>query len=156
MDLQEIEKLMEALEKSKLTRLAIRREGFELELEKELAAAPMHMTQPVAPVAPVMAAGPALGGQPAAQKNATPSPAEEEEGSYITSPMVGCFYLTPSPGDPAFVKVGDEVDETTVICIVEAMKVMNEVKAGKQGRIVEILVKNGEPVEFGTKLFRII
>lgn len=81
------------------------------------------------------------------------SPADN--GQYITSPMVGTFYLSPSPDDPAFVKSGDKVKEGNVVCIIEAMKVMNEVKSEISGEIVEVLVDNGHPVEFGTKLFRV-
>ena len=69
--------------------------------------------------------------------------------------MVGTFYNTPSPEDPVFVKPGDKVEKHSVVCIIEAMKVMNEVKAGVAGTIVEVLVENGHPVEFGTKLFRV-
>jgi len=80
---------------------------------------------------------------------------KEVEGRHITSPMVGTFYGSPSPDDPSFVKVGDTVTEDTVVCIVEAMKVMNEVKAGLSGTVTEVLVESGHPVEFGSKLFRI-
>lgn len=80
---------------------------------------------------------------------------EEKKGEYIVSPMVGTYYNTPSPGHATFVKVGDSVTEDSVVCIIEAMKVMNEVKARKSGTIVEVLVDNAQPVEFGTKLFRI-
>lgn len=80
---------------------------------------------------------------------------EEVAGVFVTSPMVGTYYSTPSPDDPSFVKVGDKVEKHTVVCIVEAMKVMNEVKAGVSGTVAEILVENGHPVEFGTKLFRV-
>jgi len=76
-------------------------------------------------------------------------------GQYITSPMVGTFYSAASPDDPVFVKVGDTVREDTIVCIIEAMKVMNEVKAGASGVIAEICAENAHPVEFGTKLFRI-
>lgn len=76
--------------------------------------------------------------------------------TYITSPMVGTFYAASAPDEPPFIKPGDEVDRNSLVCIIEAMKVMNEVKAGLSGTIVEILVENGSPVEFGTKLFRII
>lgn len=86
----------------------------------------------------------------------TPSKDQEEvAGSYVTSPMVGTYYATPSPDDLPFVKVGDRVEKHTVVCIIEAMKVMNEVKAGVAGTVAEILVENGHPVEFGTKLFRV-
>ncbi len=80
---------------------------------------------------------------------------EKKEGNFITSPMVGTFYSAASPDDPSYVKVGDKVEEDTVVCIIEAMKVMNEVKAGKKGKIAEVLMSNSDPVEFGTNLFRI-
>lgn len=80
---------------------------------------------------------------------------EEVAGTYVTSPMVGTFYASPSPDDPHFVKVGDKIEKHSVVCIIEAMKVMNEVKAGVGGTIAEVLVESGHPVEFGTKLFRI-
>jgi acetyl-CoA carboxylase biotin carboxyl carrier protein len=75
---------------------------------------------------------------------------------YVTSPMVGTFYGAPSPDDPTFVKVGDRIEKNSVVCIIEAMKVMNEIKANVSGVIAEVLVESGQPVEFGTKLFRII
>jgi acetyl-CoA carboxylase biotin carboxyl carrier protein len=73
----------------------------------------------------------------------------------IVSPMVGTFYLSPSPDSPAYVSVGQEVQEDTVVCIIEAMKVMNEIKAETRGVIVEILAQNGKPVEFGKPLFAV-
>lgn len=76
-------------------------------------------------------------------------------GKHVTSPMVGTFYSSPTPDHPPFVKVGDAVAEDTVVCIIEAMKVMNEVKAGVSGTVAEVLVESGHPIEFGTKLFRI-
>jgi acetyl-CoA carboxylase biotin carboxyl carrier protein len=76
-------------------------------------------------------------------------------GNYISSPMVGTFYLHPAPDQSAFVKVGDKISKDTVVCIIEAMKVMNEVKAGIDGVVSEILVEDTQPVEFGSKLFRI-
>jgi acetyl-CoA carboxylase biotin carboxyl carrier protein len=81
---------------------------------------------------------------------------EVKSGKYVTAPLVGTFYAAASPDDPHFVKVGDRVEENTVVCIIEAMKVMNEVKAGISGTIAEVLVDNSHPVEFGTKLFRIV
>ena len=74
---------------------------------------------------------------------------------FITSPMVGTFYIAPSPEDPPFIKVGDKIEKDTLVCVIEAMKVMNEVKAGVTGIVAEILIDNAHPVEFGTKLFRI-
>lgn len=81
---------------------------------------------------------------------------EDTNSSYVTSPMVGTFYTSPSPEDPSFIKAGDKVDKNTVVCIIEAMKVMNEIKANVSGTVAEVLVETGQPVEFGTKLFRIV
>jgi acetyl-CoA carboxylase biotin carboxyl carrier protein len=81
---------------------------------------------------------------------------EEDLGVYIDAPMVGTVYLTPSPNEPFFVKKGDTIDENTVVCIVEAMKVMNEVKAGVRGVIADVLIENSHPVEYGTRLFRVV
>lgn len=81
--------------------------------------------------------------------------AKEAPGQFITSPMVGTFYSTPSPDEPVYVKVGDFVEKGQVVCIIEAMKVMNEIKAQISGTVVEIMVESGHPVEFGSKIFRI-
>jgi acetyl-CoA carboxylase biotin carboxyl carrier protein len=81
---------------------------------------------------------------------------EDETGIFIESPMVGTAYLSPSPGEDVYVHVGDRVSEDTVVCLVEAMKVMNEVRAGAKGVIAEVLTENAHPVEFGSKLFRIV
>lgn len=88
-----------------------------------------------------------------------PSDSSEKEsvvGAYVTSPMVGSYYSSPSPEDLPFVKEGDKIEKGTVVCIIEAMKVMNEVKSSVAGVVAEVLVESGHPVEFGTKLFRII
>lgn len=93
---------------------------------------------------------------PQTHEASAPTPAKSEpHGSFITSPMVGTFYASPAPGAEPFVKVGQKVEKDTVVCIVEAMKVMNEIKAGHAGVIVEKLVDTESPVEFGTKLFKI-
>lgn len=80
---------------------------------------------------------------------------EDDKQLYITSPMVGTFYTTPSPEDPPFVKVGDRVEKNTVVCVIEAMKVTNEIKANICGTITEVCMESAHPVEFGSKLFRI-
>jgi len=79
-----------------------------------------------------------------------------DEAQYVTSPMVGTFFESPSPDSPAFIKIGDHVNEDSVVCIIEAMKVMNEIKAGVKGRVEAVLVETSHPIEFGTKLFKII
>ena len=91
---------------------------------------------------------------PAAQAASTPQ-VESDSGVYITSPMVGTFYASSSPENPAYVKVGDTVTGDSVVCIIEAMKIMNEIQAEQSGDIAELLVKNGQPVEYGQRLFRL-
>ena len=152
MDLKKIKELMTLMERKEIKCLSLKDGSFELQLEREgtslppapPAYAPVHHPQPSHHDIP-----PSL----------SPLAAHEEErvapGKHVTSPMVGTFYSSPSPDDPLFVKVGDTVAEDTVVCIVEAMKVMNEVKAGVSGTMAEMLVESGHPVEFGTKLFRI-
>ena len=83
--------------------------------------------------------------------------AQEEDSSclYVTSPMVGSVYLAPSPTDSSFIKVGDSISENSVVCVIEAMKVMNEVKSSVRGVVKEVLVENGQPVDFGAKLFKL-
>jgi acetyl-CoA carboxylase biotin carboxyl carrier protein len=112
-------------------------------------AAPVAAVPAAAPV-PAPAAAPAPSA-PAESKDEAP----KDDLLEITSPMVGTFYAAPSPDSDAYVKVGDSVGDDTVVCIVEAMKVMNEIKAECSGKIAEICVKNAEPVEFGQVLFRI-
>ena len=80
---------------------------------------------------------------------------EDTTSAYVTAPMVGTFYVSVAPDSPAMVKVGDRIEKNTIVGIIEAMKVMNEIKAGVSGTVAEILVENSHPVEFGTKLFRI-
>ena len=142
MNLEEIKELIKILEESKLNKLRIKDGEFELLLEKEARGI-------VLPSHPMV--------EPIERKKEEKISKEEVPSNikYVTSPMVGTFYSSPSPNDPSFVKVGDKVNPDTVICIIEAMKVMNEVKAGKVGIIKEALCKNTQPVEFGTKLFTI-
>jgi len=82
-------------------------------------------------------------------------PSKAEIGVFVTSPMVGTFYPSPAPGEPLFIKIGDRVEKNTVVGIIEAMKVMNEIKSGVSGVIAEVYVSEGDPVEFGAKLFRV-
>lgn len=155
---------MDAMEKSRIKRLALKKEGFEIEIERECQASPLehyvaaplpahyqpHLAHPAhPPIEPKHKL-------PHAEHSAHTEMKEKvQTGVFVTSPMVGTFYASPSPDDPAFVKVGDAVNESSIVCIIEAMKVMNEVKAGVVGKIIEVLVRNGDPVEFGTRIFRI-
>lgn len=158
MDLDTIKKLMKAMEESGTTRVSLKEEsGFALELERS---PDFH----VEPYVQQQLQPPVQKAQAAAQEQTEEAPSEKEKkqpevpskpGHDIQSPMVGTFYNSPSPDDPPFVAVGDVVQEDTVVCIIEAMKVMNEVKAGKSGKISEVCIDNAHPVEFGTKLFKI-
>jgi len=152
-ELKQIKELMAAMERAGLKKISIKeKDGSELMLERaeenqghlqHQAPAYQPHTHPVYhPPSPVV-------------KAPHPEPEKAVEGRFVTSPMVGTYYSSPSPDDPIFVKVGDRVEENTVVCIIEAMKVMNEVKAGVSGVIAEIYINNGHPVEFGTKIFRV-
>lgn len=133
MELKQIKELMEALCKAGLSRLKLKIGQTEIELERKVDA----------PAPP----------PPPPEATPEPPPQKEELGHCIISPIVGIFYASPAPDEASFVKAGDEVEEDSVVCIVEAMKVMNEVKAATRGRIKKVLVESGHPVEFGTKLF---
>jgi acetyl-CoA carboxylase biotin carboxyl carrier protein len=144
MDIQHIKELMALMENSSCSKMSIKDpNGLEIHLEKIATVSSSTVTlvekEPAA-----KAAHPVKSAEPIASTRST-----------INSPMVGTFYRSPSPKDPPFVNIGDHVNEQTVVCIVEAMKVMNEIKAQKKGKIVELLVDNLRPVEFGTPLFRI-
>ena len=148
MDTGRLKDLIELMNRHQLEELEIEDDGFRARLkkkgEKEVVAMPGLL--------PAVPGGvPAMGAAPAAGGEAAPV----DEALLIPSPLVGTFYRSPSPEADAFVDVGDRIEPDQVLCIVEAMKVMNEVKSDRAGVIEEILVDNGEPVEFGTPLFRI-
>lgn len=165
MENKQIKELMATMGRTGTKKLILKKEGFELELEREVAShfrQEMPLGMDYAEESPYQGsnqrANAALmkGKELSAPMVPPPeAPSQHDAASYITSPMVGTFYAAAAPEEPSFVKIGDKVDKNTVVCIVEAMKVMNEVKAGVAGTIVEILIDNGSPVEFGSKLFRI-
>jgi len=142
MDLKEIRTLIDLMKKNGITVFKMEREGFKIAMKTAEAA--------------VRIPGPAASlSAPAAGAAAPPAGPVEEEGLEIKSPMVGTFYDSPSPGTPSFVSVGQEVAAETVVCIIEAMKVMNEIKAEVSGTVVEVCAENGKPVQFGQVLFRL-
>jgi len=162
LELKQIKELMAVMQRTGTKRLSIKREGIELELEREdrpypISEPPVDLLDdnPMKQEISAHRTNMLLARGSEASLPPTGSKQEITTGTFVTSPMVGTFYASPSPEDPSFVKVGDRVEKDTVVCIVEAMKVMNEVKAGASGIIGEILVQSGHPVEFGTKLFRI-
>jgi acetyl-CoA carboxylase biotin carboxyl carrier protein len=150
LDIKEIKAIVDLMKRSELTEFEIEEKDLKLRIKRRDDSAPVvYGPLPAAPVAAAPAPAASVAPPPAA-----PAP-EKDEGRYIKSPMVGTFYTAPSPESPPFVKTGDTVGPETVVCIVEAMKVMNEIKAETSGRLVEVLVKNGESVEYGQNLFKI-
>jgi acetyl-CoA carboxylase biotin carboxyl carrier protein len=115
----------------------------------------VHHHAPVAGFAPAPAAAGVAAPVAAPSVAAAPAIAPASNLPQIVSPMVGTFYLSPSPDSPPYITIGQEVQEDTVVCIIEAMKVMNEIKAETRGVIVEVLAQNGKPVEFGKPLFAV-
>ena len=152
MDIRKVKKLIELLEESGIDELEIR-EGEESvrisrNSNRNAAAMPMQQAYYSPAPAPAPAAAPA--------SPATAEAASQPAGHKVRSPMVGTFYRSPSPEAPSFVEVGKVVKAGDVLCIIEAMKMMNQIEADKSGTIEAILVENGEPVEFDQPLFSIV
>ena len=153
MNLEEMKALMSAMAEKGVKKLEVKDEkGFEIKLEREEVWAPQESRSDEG----LVAAKPVVQRREGLPKEMGVEAELKGEGAYITSPMVGTFYGGASPEAGPFVQVGDLVDEGTVVCIIEAMKVMNEVKAGKKGKIASVLIRNANPVDFGTKLFEIV
>jgi len=150
MNLKEIKEIVKLMNANDLGEVEVEREGSKLVLKKGSSAAACVPVAAPAPVAPAVAAAPAPSAAPAAE---TAKPAVSGNQVEITSPMVGTFYRAPSPESPPFVELGQIVDVGQVVCIVEAMKLMNEIKSEVKGKIIDVVGINGEPVEFGQPLF---
>ena len=153
MDIRKVKKLIELLEESNIDEIEIQ-EGEESVRISRNGSRVQYAPAGYAPPPPAQPA-PAAAPQPAA---AAPEPAEapEEKGHLVRSPMVGTFYRAPSPSSSPFIEVGKTVKEGDVLCIVEAMKMMNQIEADKSGTVAAILVDNGEPVEFDQPLVSIV
>ncbi|NLK97339.1 MAG: acetyl-CoA carboxylase biotin carboxyl carrier protein [Epulopiscium sp.] len=152
MDYKAIEQLMKAMNETNLTHLEIEEEGLKIKIKKEKEVVAVSAVQPtVQTVQPVAD----LASPKAAEKLEAPACKEEKEGTLVCSPIVGTFYSAPAPGAKPFVSLGDKVKKGDVLCIIEAMKLMNEIEADVDGEIVEILVQNEEMVEYNQPLFRI-
>ncbi|MGM0413504.1 MAG: acetyl-CoA carboxylase biotin carboxyl carrier protein [Pseudomonadota bacterium] len=148
MDIRKVKKLIELLEQSGVAEIEITEGEESIRISRESSAAPAPAPVAPAPAAPAPAAAPVGGDAPAAEpEDTTPS------GHQVCSPMVGTFYAAPSPGAGPFVQVGDRVSEGDTLCIIEAMKLMNQIEADKAGTIKAVLVENGQPVEFDQPLF---
>jgi acetyl-CoA carboxylase biotin carboxyl carrier protein len=159
LDLKQIKQIIDLMKRSELTEFGIEEEGFKLKICRASNGVPIvnggrgsaspfgaAETPPLIPLYPTGVSTPPIPG----------APALEEAGiTYVKSPMVGTFYRSPSPESKPFTDVGTKVSENTVVCIIEAMKIMNEIQAETKGSIVEILVESGQPVEYGQRLFKV-
>ena len=153
-DVRKIRRLVELMNEHELSEMDLRQGDMRIQLRR--ATEPV-LSGPGAPPAPPAAQRPVAPVEPA--RASAPPPAEsvetEEHIALIKSPMVGTFYTAPDPDSPSYVKVGDPVGQDTTVCIVEAMKVFNEIPAEVSGKVVAVLVENGEPVEFGQPMFKV-
>jgi acetyl-CoA carboxylase biotin carboxyl carrier protein len=161
MNLKEIRELIEFLKEQDIAEFELERGDVKVRIKRGAEAAQSthetrYVTMPSA-VAPVHPGVPAVAPAPEASKPAekAPEPAPEENLHLVKSPIVGTFYESPSPGAPPFVKPGDNVAAGQVLCIVEAMKLMNEIESDVAGEIVKMLVTNNQPIEYGQALYAI-
>jgi acetyl-CoA carboxylase biotin carboxyl carrier protein len=143
-DLKDIKAIIDLMKKNDLSVFEMEKDDFRIKLQKGLGDQPIVMST----TAPGVANGPATAG-------AAPTSAEDASLKDIVSPMVGTFFQAASPDAAPFVDVGTKVNEDTVVCIIEAMKVMNEIKAETSGVIAEVMAENSKPVQFGQVLFRV-
>jgi acetyl-CoA carboxylase biotin carboxyl carrier protein len=150
MDIRKVKKLIELLEESNINELEITEGEESVRISRGAPVAAFAAPAPVA-AAPVMAAPAPVAAAPAA-----PAASEELAGHVVRSPMVGTFYSSPAPDSPVFVEPGKAVKVGDVLCIVEAMKMMNQIEADKAGTIGAILVEDGEPIEYDQPLFTIV
>jgi acetyl-CoA carboxylase biotin carboxyl carrier protein len=155
LELKDIKAVIDLMRKNDLSVFEMEKDGFKLKLQKGAGDQTVFATPAISPPVFATLAPPAA---PASVSPAAPA-APETEGKAslreIVSPMVGTFYRAGAPESPPFVDVGNEVTEETIVCIIEAMKVMNEIKAETRGVIAEIVTESGKPVQFGQVLFRV-
>ena len=149
MDLRKLKTLIDLVSESNISELEITETEGKVRIVKGGIAAPVQYVQTVA--AP--AAGQPGAAMPALAAAAAPAEAPAATGHQIKSPMVGTFYRSSSPGAPAFVEIGSQVKEGDTVCIIEAMKILNEIEADKSGTVTQILTENGQAVEYGQPLF---
>lgn len=143
MDIRKIKKLIELLEESGIAELEIKEGEESVRISRN--------SNTAAPLMPAVAPAPAVAAPETAES--TPAPTADTSGHRVKSPMVGTYYSSPSPTSGPFVKVGQKVNVGDTLCIIEAMKMMNQIEADKGGTIRQILVENGQPVEFDQDLF---
>jgi acetyl-CoA carboxylase biotin carboxyl carrier protein len=162
LDLDELKELLQILEEKEITEFELEEQGMKLRVRKAAAnhvapqaviAAPL--VPAIAPLPQVVAAPPTPAAAPAAAPVAAPAPEADEGLVVVKSPIVGTFYRSPDPNSPPFVEVGQRIKPGQVLCIVEAMKLMNEIEAESSGVIVKAHLENGQPVQYGDPLFTV-
>jgi acetyl-CoA carboxylase biotin carboxyl carrier protein len=157
MDIRKVKKLIELLDETGVAEIEIKEGEESVRISRHPSGAPtMHMMAPPMAYAAPMTAPPVAAAAAGAAAAAPAAPAAGKAPNpdhAVTAPMVGTFYSAPAPGAKAFVDIGTEVKPGDVLCIIEAMKMMNQIESDKAGRVVSVLVKNGDPVEFGQALF---
>lgn len=168
LDLNQLRELLADFDKTNISELTLKSENFELTVRKEISLG----DRPLPPMDALLTAGPnrsewvaapgmnieASGSMGAPSNMTSPGlapPPSETRSFEVTSPMVGTFYRSPAPDEPAFVNPGDQISSGQAVCIIEAMKLMNEIEAEVSGQVIEILLENGAPVEYGQILMRI-
>lgn len=163
LDFQQLRELLSAIAQTDITELSLKSDDFELKVKKGLGLSSAEltpvvqttMTTPSSPttiITPSAETPPVI---PTSEPTPPPTKAEQQKWVEITSPMVGTFYRAPAPDEPSFVEVGERISKGDTVCIIEAMKLMNDIEAEVAGEIMEILAENGEPVEFGQVLMRV-
>lgn len=163
MDLKQIKLIVDLMKRSDLTEFEVEEEGFKIKIKRNSAegsagATPSYSAHPfpaASPSEPPRPPAPAQAPASAHTGSTSAGSADEAGFAYVKSPMVGTFYRSPSPDSPPFADVNTKVDEKSVVCIIEAMKIMNEIQAEVKGTVVELLVENGQPVEYGQRLFKV-
>jgi acetyl-CoA carboxylase biotin carboxyl carrier protein len=151
MDIRKVKKLIELLDETGVAEIEIKEGEESVRISRHPSGATYAMMPQQVSYGPPPAA--AAAAAPAAAAASAPVPVAASTDLTVTAPMVGTFYSSPAPGAKAFVDIGSEVKQGDVLCIIEAMKMMNQIESDKAGRVVSVLAKNGDPVEFGQPLF---
>jgi acetyl-CoA carboxylase biotin carboxyl carrier protein len=161
MDFKQIQELIKMINKSNIGEVSIEEKGFRLTIKQKEEPVQQIITAPISaqPIAAMAAAPVAAAPAPAATASPEKSarPAEPPAGNTVTikSPMIGTFYRSPSPDKPSFINIGDDVEPGSVVCIIEAMKLFNEIESEVKGRIIKVLVEDASPVEYDQPLFQV-
>jgi acetyl-CoA carboxylase biotin carboxyl carrier protein len=153
MDLKLIKNILDMIAESDVNEVSLEEGDFKIKVKKQSEVQQVTYSQPAAPQAPAQSAAPAQPSTTDTKPDQSESKEDEPDGDVVKSPIVGTFYEAPSPDSDAFVKVGDTISKGDTLCIVEAMKIMNEIEAEFGGTVKKILVKDGTPVEFDQPLF---